>query len=628
MTIKEIAELAGVSTSTVSKIINNKDDSINPQTRERVLKVVKEYNYTPYANVKTSSKTFLIGVLLNGPSQTMLQGILEAAQAHDYSIVLFNSFASKSDELKHISALCRHGIDGLIWEPVDEDSKKHRSYFDNQDIPIVWLADKDHLDSYYIDFSSLGYYLTQQLLDYKHSSIACLTKPGSRRSEDVLVGFKQCLFDHQIAFSDDMVIPISDIAAAVPAIAKTLTGIVSTHFASALSLYQAIKQINYDTPEDLSIVSLRDDVRETLSYPSISALPIPYQEFGHHVCKQLIALCESSPTDTATAFQITPHLLDRSSLDVPPSLKTKKIIAVGAINIDTTLTVDELPLTGKTVLAASSMRALGGKGANQAVGAAKLAHEAVLFAKVGNDADSAMAINALNEEGVSVKAITRDLNEITGNAYIQLQKDGESTITVLPGANQSLSARDIRAGQRLFEHASHCLVSTEIPMDAVLEACTLARQHHVTTIIKPAAIHTVPAELFLLSDIFIPNESEALSLVPDKSMSIEKQAQYCRSQGARTVIITLGDKGCYLLSDEQTGYYPAAVFTPVDNSGAADAFISALAAYLADGYCLETSVRIANYAAGFCISRMGVTTALVDKMTLENHIRHMEADLI
>ena len=140
MTIKEIASLAGVSISTVSKIVNNKDQNINPETRSRVLKIVKEYNYTPYGMVKniSSAKTFLLGVLLRTASQTnlMLNGILQAAQEQGYNVLLLDSLNSTDTELKHITSLCKNNVDGVIWEPVDENSSQYEHYFAEQNISV------------------------------------------------------------------------------------------------------------------------------------------------------------------------------------------------------------------------------------------------------------------------------------------------------------------------------------------------------------------------------------------------------------------------------------------------------------------------------------------------------------
>lgn len=128
MNIKEIAHLAGVSTSTVSKIVNQKDESISSETRERVLKIVKEYNYTPYASATASpAKTWILGILLRSSVSldSTLDGIIQTAQSNGYSTLVYNSYSDMEQELKNITSLCKNNVDGIIWEPVSKESLKY-----------------------------------------------------------------------------------------------------------------------------------------------------------------------------------------------------------------------------------------------------------------------------------------------------------------------------------------------------------------------------------------------------------------------------------------------------------------------------------------------------------------------
>ena len=180
----------------------------------------------------------------------------------------------------------------------------------------------------------------------------------------------------------------------------------------------------------------------------------------------------------------------------------------------------------------------------------------------------------------------------------------------------------------MFSKAGFCLLSTETAIDTIIAAARLAVRNNVKTIIKPAALHSLPDQLLEYADIFIPNESEARILCGSETMSVEDQARYFREKGASTVIITLGERGCYYLNNQTTGLCPASNSLTIDTTGGADAFISALASYLLDGFSLEQAIRIATYAAGFCISRVGVSTALIDKLTLENYVRCIEPELL
>lgn len=632
MTIKEIAGLAGVSISTVSKIVNNKDQNINPETRKRVLKIVKEYNYTPYGAVKNVSqaRTFLLGVLVRNAAQSsqLVCGILQAAQAHGYNIMLFDSQDDPAMELKHVTALCRCNADGLIWEPTGKQSLKYARYLSEQNIPVAYINAPDLPDSYRIDFECLGYDLTLKLLERKHSRIGCVLAQNDRRSALILEGFKKCLYDHQIGFDPKTVLSYPGESLLTNIINYRFTGIVNAHLSSALFLYEQLRKLHYHIPFDLSLVSLRDAAQDALPYPPVSCIRIPCQEFGRHVCGRLIRLCEKRPVAEETfSFHIENNLDTEDSVSIPPSLRSKKILSVGSINIDSTFNVDCFPQAGKTVKIFQATTTLGGKGANQAVGAAKLGRDVTLIGKIGSDADSAYVLDILNQENISTQGIRRDPNLPTGKAYIYTEQSGESAISIMEGANASLSADNIAGSRHLFDNAGYCLLSTELPMSTILEAAKAGRKAGARIVLKPSVQKSLPESLPSLIDLFIPNQKESATLCPGR-VSVEEQADYFLERGMKTVIITLGEDGCYLRTDNVAKYYPASPFAAVDTTGGADAFISALVSYLSEGYSLDQAIRIATYAAGFCISHLGAASSLVDKLTLETYIGKTEPELL
>ena len=535
MTIKEIAKLAGVSISTVSKIVNNKADNINIETRNRVLKIVKEYNYTPYGTAKniSNAKTFVIGVLLRHSTllNLMLKGIMDMAQKHGYNVLLCDSMDSEEKELKHITALCRHHVDGVIWEPVSENSIQYEHYFQEQDIAVSYINSSLPEASHCLDFMQMGYLAAQKLLDYRHTHIACLAKPGSFRSKMVFEGFKKCLFDNEIPYSEDMKLFVTDPDFYTQISLQGFTGIVSTHFEAALSLYEKVKSFHYHIPSDLSLISLREDAGDAICFPRISSLQIPYEAFGEKVCYHLIAACENLNEPEFTLFTSDNLTLDHEeSLNAPPSCRYKKVISVGSINTDITLTVDELPSSGSTTVTTASCISLGGKGANQAIGAARLGREVILIGKIGNDYDSTVIYDTLKKEHVLTHGIRRSSASATGKAYIHVQKDAESCITVLPGANETLSPEDILSREHLFDGCGYCLISTEIPMNTCIQAAKTAHFHHAKNIVKPATLKALPTELLANADIFVPNKREAALLCPFEN-TVEKQADYFYQQG-------------------------------------------------------------------------------------------------
>lgn len=635
MTITEIAQLAGVSVSTVSKIINNKDSNISAKTRTHVLQIVKEYNYSPYSSIKNTSqaKTFTLAVLLKDikqKHQTIISGILRTAQKSGYNIMVFDSQNDISAELKHITSICKNKIDGVIWEPINNKSFEFQHYFTKQHISILWMNASNEAPFYKIDFRRLSYDLTKIMLDYGHTMIGYLSSCENDLSESdtMLEGFKQCLFDNRITFDEKMLLSDTDQTLIQKIMNYHITGVISAHFFSSLRLYQKAENTHYRIPYDLSLLTLKDFSQAKLPFPSISGIEIPYQKFGEYICDEIIRLCENKEAANADITFTAENSLDNdSSIAAPSSLKKRKIAVVGSINIDTTFNVAKLPQAGRTTKILNTFISAGGKGANQAIGVSRLGNEVSLIGEVGNDIDATLIFDILDQEKISTKDILQNSQFQTGKAYIYLDPSGESVITILEGANSALSVNALLQHKDLFKNAGYCLLSTEIALPIILKAAELAKNCGAINIVKPAAQYDMPESLFPLTDIFVPNQKEARLLCPRFS-SIEKQAEYFYQKGIPIVIITLGEQGCYLKTSRFADYFSAPEFTSIDTTGGSDAFISALSSYMTNGYSIEKAIRIASYAAGFCISHRGVVPALVEKQTLESYIQKLEPNLL
>ena len=630
MTIKDIAKLAGVSPSTVSKIVNNKDKNINHKTRSRVLGIVKEYNYTPYGTVKSlnSPKSFKIAILLNELGRLdFIRGIMNEAADHGYNILLYKSDGSEDLELKNITSICSAKVDGVIWETVSENSLKNEHYFAESGIEICHVQSHSK-PGFSIDFEDLGYKMTTELLKSKHSNIACLLDKENTVSDKIANGYKTCMFDNYLSYDLQRIIYGNDPDYLSKIIAKGLSGVICSSYSLALEFYEKANSIHYRIPYNFSIICLSGDSEEIKQYPHLSSIPIPYEKFGGYLAKYIVAKSEKTENFTfSKSFKDDTEIITTGSIDIPFALRSKKITVVGSINTDITYNVDFLPQAGKTTQIINSSSALGGKGANQSIGIARLNHEVTLIGEIGNDLESDFIFDFLKQECVSSEGIKRNLKTETGKAYIYLGKNGESTITVLPGANGILAKKDIDERKYLFENTGYCLLSTELPLDAVIVSAKYANEAGAKNILKPSVLAQLPLELIPYIDIFVPNRKEAATLCPIEG-SLEEQGTYFLNQGIPIVIITLGKEGCYLKTKTTSKYFPASNFEATDTTGGADAFIASLAAYLINGHDLETSIQIANYAAGFCISRQGVVQSLVNQNTLEAYIKRESPLLI
>lgn len=627
MTIKDIAKLAGVSTSTVSKIMNNKDDSISAETREHVLKIAKEYNYTPYASIlQPNTKSLVLGVIFHHAHDfTMtLNGILEVSSVLGYSIVIRESSNDLTAELKNITALIKLHVDGIIWEPVSNQSLEYISHFQSAQIPYV-IMNSFVENAVNVDYEKMGYLATEELILKNHADIACLLGEGTR-TEAFFNGYKHCLFRHHLPFHSDFVFNGFDDMQINKIATHAFSGIVISHYAQAIKLYEAVHMLHYEIPYDLSIVSLKDDTRIKTDYPPISAFTIPHFEFGKRLAASFIRQIERAE-ELAFDASIDTTLNHPYSIDIPYSLRAKKVISLGSINIDNYLNFDSLPRTGKTVTSSNSSVFPGGKCINQAAGVARLGHNTAVIGRVGNDADADIIYASAKNFQIDTLGITRTHGYKTGQAYIFVQKNGDSMISIMSGANNLVSSEDVLANERLFVNASYCLMQTEIPLPAIEKACEIAHKHNVKTVLKPSAVSVLPKDLLRMIDMIVPNLDELNEICPEFD-SIEKKAESLLNCGIGTVIVTLGAQGSYVRTPSHNCYLPAADFTSVDNTGAGDAFISALVAYLLHGYDLISSVKIATYAAGISITRQGITPSLIDKNTLEALIRQKDPGLL
>ncbi len=628
MTIKEIAKLAGVSISTVSKVMNHKDSSIRPETREKILRIAREFNYAPYSGAHApgpATKTPTIGVLVRSADACLaLSEIIKCAGKLGYSVLVSECDMDPEQEFRGITALCRAGVDGVLWEPLNADSIRYAESFRATGIPYLFFNTAHSDAAINIDFEQMGYDATNELIRSGHEDIACLLFPGTR-TERFLTGYRRCLFDAGIPFQEHLVYREIPDELIHKITGHMVTGVVCSHFTEATRLYRALYNMHYQVPHDVSLIALRNDSRETVTFPEISTFTTPHFQFGRHLCREL-ASCIEKPDHAPAPFVNHPTLDSDVTIATPFTKRSKPLLVVGSVNIDYYLKMNRLPTTGKSVITSSSSVHPGGKGINQAVGIAKLGARATLIGTVGGDLDSDLIYSALEKHAIDSAGVRRYADAATGKAYIFVQQDGDSMISVLSGANNHLTPDDIYRDSRYFEACKYCLIQTEIPMDTVITACRQAKACGAATILKPAACSALPEELLQYVDILIPNLDEINLLAPEGTL--REQTDHFLAHGIGTVIVTLGADGSYLRTRDLEMSIPAVPFHSVDNTGASDAFISALAVFLQEKYPIQKAVRIATYAAGFCITREGVPDSLVDRGTLETYIRQHEPELL
>lgn len=289
-----------------------------------------------------------------------------------------------------------------------------------------------------------------------------------------------------------------------------------------------------------------------------------------------------------------------------------KIVVIGSANTDMVVKAKKLPLPGETLLGGTFFMNAGGKGANQAVAAARLGGNVILVAKVGNDIFGKQTIAGLQKENINTDFVFIDDAAPSGTALIMVNEEGENCIVVAPGANAELLPADIEKVKNISE-AEIILMQLEIPMETIIAVARKAKANNQKVIINPAPAQKLDDEL--LNDLFLitPNESEATLLtgiqVTDEA-SAEKAADVFLKKGVKNVVITLGKQGAYFQNSTLKLKIDAPVVKALDTTAAGDTFSGALTIALTEKMDLEKAIKFAVKAASISVTRLGAQASV------------------
>jgi ribokinase len=289
-----------------------------------------------------------------------------------------------------------------------------------------------------------------------------------------------------------------------------------------------------------------------------------------------------------------------------------RIVVVGSVNVDIAVETARIPGPGETVVGEGARIMLGGKGANQAVAAARLGAEVTFLAAIGEDAFGREAGAQLQAAGiVSLHLLRKD--RPTGLALITVAAEGQNAITVASGANMALSPADLGCVAREIMAADVLLLQNEIPIAVAREAAGLARKGAALVVLDPAPAAGLEPAVVALADLVTPNESEAASLfgrAPASLAEARALRSACFAAPAPWLLFKRGGEGCLWVSDSGEGAAAAFPVAVVDTVAAGDCFNAALAVALAEGIAMPGAVRFANAAAALCVARRGAAESL------------------
>ena len=303
------------------------------------------------------------------------------------------------------------------------------------------------------------------------------------------------------------------------------------------------------------------------------------------------------------------------------------LVVTGSLNMDFVVQVERLPAPGETTMGAGFRMIPGGKGANQACAAGRLAQGVAvrMVGRVGQDPFADHLKASLSAAGVDVSAVCATQSEPTGVALIWVEQSGQNSIVVAPGANGELSPADIDSLKRTYEGARCALFQLETPLETVEAALRAARAAGAVTVLDPAPAQRLPPGVLAMVDILTPNESEACILLgraPERVGLEEAPAMAAdlRALGPKAVILKLGGAGCYYSGPE--GEMAAAGFAvkAVDTTAAGDTFNGAFAVGLCEGMGMAEALRLANAAAAISVTRLGAQASIPGRAEVERFL--------
>ncbi|UCC98237.1 MAG: ribokinase [Phycisphaerales bacterium] len=292
--------------------------------------------------------------------------------------------------------------------------------------------------------------------------------------------------------------------------------------------------------------------------------------------------------------------------------------------MDLVVTSARIPAVGETILGEDFIMTPGGKGANQAVAAAKLGADVHFVAKLGRDVFAAQSLNNFRAEGVKTEYVLQTENAPSGVALITVDHAGDNVIVVAPGANRKLSPQDVEEARSVIISSGAVVAQLEVPLETVGSAARLANSAGVPFILDPAPAQKLSPELLGMVDVLTPNETEAAILTgmevtsEDTARAAARELLEC---GVKAVIVTMGAQGFLAATRESTGFVPAVKVDAVDTTAAGDAFTGALAAGLAQGRALSDAALFANYVAALSATKMGAQSSMPTRQDVERFMK-------
>lgn len=629
VTIKDIAALAGVSKTTVSKVLNNKDEKISNATRQKVLDIVKQKNYIPnkMAQSLVTKETKTIGVIIpdiRNPFFTdIVRGIEDKAFKEGYNIILCNTDESSKKELKAINTLIEKMVDGIIFAPYSKGELNLNDY-DLLTKPIVLVDKKLNIKNLKgivtLDNKEGTYLATNHLVGNNHKKILYLSGPLKNKiSKDRLKGYKKALKKADIKYDESLVLKGEYSLEWGYEIIKKLkyinfTAICAGNDLIAIGAIKALKERNIRVPKDVSVVGFDDIETSSIINPQLTTIKQNSYSMGYESANILIKNLEKKSFNNIEKITFKPELIIRDSTakKVYRRLTMKKICVVGSLNMDLVVNVESMPKKGQTLIGGDFKEVPGGKGANQAVAMARLGADVSMIGKVGTDGFGQTLLEALKNDNVNTSYIYKEEGP-SGVATITVDKNAENSIVVAPGANFALGKEDIDKNIEAIKSSDIVVVQLETPLETIDYTLKKAKELGKYTILNPAPAVNLDDSIIKNVDLLTPNETE-LEILSGVSINCEddilKAAKIMIEKGVKELIVTLGSKGSLYINKEKNMFKKSYKVEAIDTTAAGDSYTGALAVAFSKGKNIEEAMDFASKVGALCVTKEGAQSSL------------------
>jgi ribokinase len=300
-----------------------------------------------------------------------------------------------------------------------------------------------------------------------------------------------------------------------------------------------------------------------------------------------------------------------------------RIVVVGSFMMDLVVKTPRRPAKGETIVGIDFGMFPGGKGFNQAVGAARLGAQVTMVGRLGQDMFGDLFMEALEQEGIDARLVIRDAETGTGIGMPMIDAEGDNSIVIVPRANMKLTAEDVERAAGAIREADVLMLQLEVPTEASLRAAQIAAEGGARVVLNPAPAGPMPDALIAAADIITPNETEAAlitGIAVNDAEGLRGAVDGLRRLGSEVVIVTLGSRGVWLAADEGGELVPAFKVDVVDTTAAGDAFCAGLAVGLAEGRSLRDAARFGNGAGGLATTVLGASPSMPRREVLERFL--------